>query len=500
MRCWTSRRRSAQRLDADLRPADPSAGGGVSGVVMGLLGSGEFDPWSAPVDRWLLERSAQPGQASRSSCRPRRRPRATSLPGVGREGVCSTTRARAPGRDRPAVTREDAGSRGPRRAAGRCLARLLLRREPRVPVGDARRLGVLGRGSLEALADGLAVRGVQRRRGMPDDTTLDSADARRAPTSLATRARARAEGCSARTGTSWTAAFPGARTTHRSRRPSTAGDARRSRRGHRDGGGRAGVDVIGRRGRPRPARRGVELSPTGRRSRSLLKARSRRWSGLTPAEQTLTRDENRSRPRVPRDHTDSPAAYPDATSPPASRTRSRCSSPRSCPPSAPTRRVNKVTATLFGKYRTPQDYLKVPEEELAADIKPTGFFNQKTRSIRGACQRIVEAYGGRSRHDGGADHAHGRRAQDREHRARQRLRHRRGDRRRHTRRTRREPAGVHRAEHEPDKIEQDLMRLIPESGGSRSRTCSSTTAGRSAWPARRGASCPVSPLCPSSLV
>ena len=57
-------------------------------------------------------------------------------------------------------------------------------------------------------------------------------------------------------------------------------------------------------------------------------------------------------------------------------------------------RVNAVTQTLFVKYRTPQDYLDVPEEELAADIKPTGFFNQKTRSIRGAAQRIVEEFGG----------------------------------------------------------------------------------------------------------
>lgn len=57
-------------------------------------------------------------------------------------------------------------------------------------------------------------------------------------------------------------------------------------------------------------------------------------------------------------------------------------------------RVNRVTELLFEKYRTPEDYLAVPESELAADIKPTGFFNQKTRSIRGACQRIVDAYGG----------------------------------------------------------------------------------------------------------
>jgi endonuclease-3 len=60
-------------------------------------------------------------------------------------------------------------------------------------------------------------------------------------------------------------------------------------------------------------------------------------------------------------------------------------------------RVNMVTATLFKKYRTPADYLKVPVEELAADIKPTGFFNQKTKSVRGACERIVAVYGGKVR-------------------------------------------------------------------------------------------------------
>ncbi len=57
-------------------------------------------------------------------------------------------------------------------------------------------------------------------------------------------------------------------------------------------------------------------------------------------------------------------------------------------------RVNMVTETLFAKYRTPQDYLAVPEDVFKDDIRSTGFFNQKTRSIRGACTRIVEAYGG----------------------------------------------------------------------------------------------------------
>jgi endonuclease-3 len=57
-------------------------------------------------------------------------------------------------------------------------------------------------------------------------------------------------------------------------------------------------------------------------------------------------------------------------------------------------KVNEVTATLFQKYRTAEDYLRVLEDELKADIKPTGFFNQKATSIREACRRIVEEYGG----------------------------------------------------------------------------------------------------------
>jgi endonuclease-3 len=59
------------------------------------------------------------------------------------------------------------------------------------------------------------------------------------------------------------------------------------------------------------------------------------------------------------------------------------------------KKVNEVTESLFDKYRTPQDYLKVPESELAADLKPTGFFNQKTKAVRGACRMIVEEFGGR---------------------------------------------------------------------------------------------------------
>jgi len=58
-------------------------------------------------------------------------------------------------------------------------------------------------------------------------------------------------------------------------------------------------------------------------------------------------------------------------------------------------RVNQVTQTLFKKYRSPEDYLAVPEEELANDIRPTGFFNQKAKSIRGTAKMLVEDFGGR---------------------------------------------------------------------------------------------------------
>jgi endonuclease-3 len=57
-------------------------------------------------------------------------------------------------------------------------------------------------------------------------------------------------------------------------------------------------------------------------------------------------------------------------------------------------RVNMVTKDLFAKYRSAQDYLDVPEDELKEDIRSTGFFNQKTISIRESCRRIVEVYGG----------------------------------------------------------------------------------------------------------
>jgi endonuclease-3 len=164
-------------------------------------------------------------------------------------------------------------------------------------------------------------------------------------------------------------------------------------------------------------------------------------------------------------------------------------------------KVNEVTATLFRKYRRPEDYLKVPEDELRADIKPTGFYNQKAASVRAACQRIVEVYGGEvpdtmedlitlrgvarktanivlgnayGQVEGIAVDTHVKRLANR--------------------------LGFS-AEPDPDKIEQDLMRLIP-----RKRWFDFTYVlidhGRAVCVARkpRCEECPVSRVCPSSLV
>jgi endonuclease-3 len=57
--------------------------------------------------------------------------------------------------------------------------------------------------------------------------------------------------------------------------------------------------------------------------------------------------------------------------------------------------VNRVTQRLFRKYRTPQDFLAVPETELEADIRPTGTFRQKARNLRGAMRVLIEEFDGR---------------------------------------------------------------------------------------------------------
>lgn len=57
-------------------------------------------------------------------------------------------------------------------------------------------------------------------------------------------------------------------------------------------------------------------------------------------------------------------------------------------------RVNLVTKDLFKKYRRPEDYLAVPEEELQRDIQSTGFFRQKTKALRGMCQKVIDDFNG----------------------------------------------------------------------------------------------------------
>jgi endonuclease-3 len=58
------------------------------------------------------------------------------------------------------------------------------------------------------------------------------------------------------------------------------------------------------------------------------------------------------------------------------------------------KRVNEVTPGLFAKYPTPQDFAAVRPEVLAEDIRSTGFFNNKAKSIVGAAQRVVNDFGG----------------------------------------------------------------------------------------------------------
>lgn len=57
-------------------------------------------------------------------------------------------------------------------------------------------------------------------------------------------------------------------------------------------------------------------------------------------------------------------------------------------------RVNKVTAELFRKYRAPEDFAQAAPEELEEDIRSTGFFRNKAKSIRATSRKIIEDFGG----------------------------------------------------------------------------------------------------------
>ena len=57
-------------------------------------------------------------------------------------------------------------------------------------------------------------------------------------------------------------------------------------------------------------------------------------------------------------------------------------------------RVNKVTSELFRKHSTPRDFVGLPQEDLEREIRSTGFFRNKAKSIIGASTHIVEDFAG----------------------------------------------------------------------------------------------------------
>jgi endonuclease-3 len=62
-------------------------------------------------------------------------------------------------------------------------------------------------------------------------------------------------------------------------------------------------------------------------------------------------------------------------------------------------RVNIVTKTLFKKYKSAKDFLKVPIEELEKDIYSTGFYRQKAKSIKNCCEVLINDYQGKVPND-----------------------------------------------------------------------------------------------------
>jgi endonuclease-3 len=56
--------------------------------------------------------------------------------------------------------------------------------------------------------------------------------------------------------------------------------------------------------------------------------------------------------------------------------------------------VNKVTKELFQKYKTPEDYMAVPLEELQQDIRSIGLYRNKAKNIQNLCRMLIEQYGG----------------------------------------------------------------------------------------------------------
>ncbi len=57
-------------------------------------------------------------------------------------------------------------------------------------------------------------------------------------------------------------------------------------------------------------------------------------------------------------------------------------------------RVNIVTKSLFQKYKSPKDFVNAETEELEKDIYSTGFYRQKTKSIKNCCLQLIEKHNG----------------------------------------------------------------------------------------------------------
>ncbi|MEJ5338793.1 MAG: endonuclease III [Aquificaceae bacterium] len=59
------------------------------------------------------------------------------------------------------------------------------------------------------------------------------------------------------------------------------------------------------------------------------------------------------------------------------------------------KKVNELTESLFKKYRSCEDYLKIPLEELERDISSINYYRNKAKFIKSACQKIMEDFGGK---------------------------------------------------------------------------------------------------------
>lgn len=160
-------------------------------------------------------------------------------------------------------------------------------------------------------------------------------------------------------------------------------------------------------------------------------------------------------------------------------------------------RVNAVTPALFSRYRTAAEFAGARREDLEAAIRSTGFYHAKARAIQECCRALLERHGGevpRTMEELTRLPGVGRKTAnvvlsrfgvpgivvDT-----------------HVRRLSRRLALT--AQHDPDKIEQDLMRLLPQDGWS-PFSLRLIYFGREVCGARRPLcrTCPLSRLCPSA--